>query len=409
MDLYLQLLLILVLFSFSAFFSGIETALFSLSQIGLEKIKTKSPAKADLIARLLRDPNATINMIITGNTLVNVAFSVVWARLFLERWGEYGLVYAVTSGTLLLLVFAELTPKVLAIANPVAFASYGVGLLNALSVLLLPISRIFETLISRLFAVLGLKTRKMDLSLSEDELQALLEIGTQEGVLAEAERDMLEEAMDLDERTVDEIMTPRVDIVAVDVLSKLSDIKEIARQRRHSRLPVYKGTIDYILGYIKLKEVLLHPEKDWRSFMRKALMVPESKTITDLLQDFREQGETMAIVVDEYGGTAGLVTIEDVIEELLGEITDEFDKEQKEILRRSDGAYLVSGKTSLRDLGEELGIEFDVDKVETVGGFVMHKLGHVPKGGERILYKGWIWEVEKVKGNRIVQVVIKSA
>ncbi len=408
MDPYCQIGLVFVLFFLSAFFSGIETALFSLSQVNLTRIKKSNPKRAEKIGSLLRDPNATVNIIITGNTIVNVAFSVVWSSLFLRAFGKESLVLAVISGTLLLLFFGELTPKVVAIANPEAFASIGVPLLDLFSTFLSPIAKIFQQIISFLFSRVGIKTKKVDLSFTEDELDALLELGQQEGILAESEKEMLQEAMDLEERTVDEIMTPRVDIVGVDVLSSFEDVKTIAGTCRHSKLPVYKGSIDYILGYIRVKEVLLHPEKDWRSFMHRALMVPETKTITKLLQDFREKEEDLAIVVDEYGGTAGLVTIEDVIEELVGNIRDEFDVEQTDIIQRSDGAYIVSGTTSLRDLSEKLKIKFDVPEIDTVGGFVMHKLGYVPKGGERFLYEGWIWEVEKVKGNRVVQVVIKA-
>lgn len=408
MDPYWQVGLICVLFLFSAFFSGIEAALFSLSQVALARIKRRNPRRADRISVLLRDPNAMINIIITGNTIVNVAFSVVWSSIFLNMFGKESLTLAVLSGTLLLLLIGELVPKVIALANPEAFAYVGVPFLELFSKLLYPLAKVFEKILSFLFSRIGIKTNKMNFSLSEDELEALLELGKQEGVLDESEKEMLEEAMDLDERTVDEIMTPRVDIVAVDVLSSFQDLRKIARTNRHSRLPVYKGSIDYILGYVRLKEVLLHPEKDWRSFMRKALMVPETKLITKLLENLREEEEDLAIVVDEYGGTAGLVTIEDVIEELLGNITDEFDVDQVDIIQRSDGAYIVSGMTSLRDLSERLEIEFDVDEIDTVGGFVMHKLGYVPKGGERFLYKGWVWEVERVKGNRVIQVIIKA-
>ncbi len=408
MDPYWQVGLICVLFLFSAFFSGIEAALFSLSQVALARIKRRNPRRADRISVLLRDPNAMINIIITGNTIVNVAFSVVWSSIFLNMFGKESLTLAVLSGTLLLLLIGELVPKVIALANPEAFAYVGVPFLELFSKFLYPLAKVFEKILSFLFSRIGIKTNKMDFSLSEDELEALLELGKQEGVLDESEKEMLEEAMDLDERTVDEIMTPRVDIVAVDVLSSFQDLRKIAGTNRHSRLPVYKGSIDYILGYVRLKEVLLHPEKDWRSFMRKALMVPETKSITKLLENLREEEEDLAIVVDEYGGTAGLVTIEDVIEELLGNITDEFDVDQVDIIRRSDGAYIVSGMTSLRDLSERLEIEFDVDEIDTVGGFVMHKLGYVPKGGERFLYKGWVWEVERVRGNRVIQVIIKA-
>ncbi len=405
---YWQVGLICVLFLFSAFFSGIEAALFSLSQVALTRIKRRNPHRGDRITVFLRDPNSVINVIITGNTIVNVAFSVVWSSMFLRAFGRESLTLAVLSGTLLLLLIGELIPKVIAIANPETFAYVGVPFLELFSKLLSPLAKVFEKILAFLFSRIGIKAKKMDFSLTEDELEALLELGEQEGVLDETEKEMLQEAMDLDERTVDEIMTPRVDIVAVDVLSSFQELRKIAEVNRHSKLPVYKGTIDYILGYVRLKEVLLHPEKDWRSFMRKALMVPETKSITKLLEDFREEGEDLAIVVDEYGGTAGLVTIEDVIEELLGNIVDEFDVDQTDMIQRSDGAYIVSGMMSLRDLAERLKIDFDVDEIDTVGGFVMHKLGYVPKGGERFLYKGWVWEVERVKGNRVIQVVIKA-
>ncbi len=404
-----QGVLILFLFAISAFFSGIETALFSLSQIGLERLKSRNPKKAILIAKFLRNPSATVNVIITGNILVNVAFSVVWTTIFLEYFGEDSIIWAVVSATLLLLLFGELTPKVVAIANPESFCLYGISILAMVYKVLYPIAKVFEDIINQFLKLIGKDVKLQDLSLSEEELEALLELGEKQGVLNESERDMLEEIMDLDERTVDEIMTPRVDIIGVDVLASWQEVEAIAEQSRHSKLPVYKETIDYVLGYVRVKDVLLNPEKDWRKFMRKALMIPETKTLDKLLEDFKECDEDLAIVIDEYGGTAGLVTVEDIVEELLGNITDEFDKEVSDVVRRSDGALIISGRMSLRDLSEELKIDFDIEDIDTVGGFVMHKIGHLPKGGERFLYKGWIWEVGLVKANRILQVILRPA
>ncbi len=402
-------LVIFVLFLLSAFFSGIETALFSLSPVNLERIRAKNPRRADRLSLFLKNPNSTVNIIITGNTLVNVAFSVVWASVFIDLFGPQGLLLSVILGTLLLLIFAEFTPKVLAITWNESFSYYGIGMLSLFEKLLRPVSVWFERVLETVFSAFGADTKRLDLALSEDEVEALLDLGERDGVLAEAERDMLEEAMDLDVRTVDEIMTPRVDIVGIDVLSSLEEIKRVSQKARYSRLIVYKGSIDYVLGYIRLKEVLLHVEKDWRSFMRKAIMIPETKSLDRLLHDFKEFDEDLAVVVDEYGGTAGIVTLEDVVEELVGNIKDEFDREPVDIIRRSDGAFIVSGMMSLRDLSEELNIDFDVEDVDTVAGFVMHKLGYVPKGGERFLYKNWVWEVDKVKGNRIEKILLRPS
>ncbi len=401
-------LIIAGLLLLSAFFSSIETALFSISQLSLERIRRKDPQKGRWIASLLKDPSRMVNLIITGNTLVNVAFSVIWTGWFILAFGDRSVIWAVISGTVMLLLLGELLPKAFAISYAEAWVYVGCGFLRIISWILLPVSQLVGRILKLLFGIFGLKFGKVEMGLNEEELDALLELGEKRGLLQEIEAQMLKEAMELDERTVDEIMTPRVDIVGVDILSSLDDIRKLLRSKKFSKLPVYKGSVDYILGYIRTSEVLLHPEKDWRTFMRKALMVPETKTLSDLLDDFRQMDEELSIVIDEYGGTAGLVTLEDVVEEIMGNISDEFDKDFDQIMRRSDGAYIVSGMTSLRNLQDELGLDLEVEEVDTVGGFVLHKLGYVPKGGERFMYKGWVWEIDKVRGNRIEQVVVKA-
>ncbi len=410
MEIALYLIGVCLLFLLSGVFSASETALFSLSRPALQSIRKKNPQRAGLIARFLSNPNATVNLIITGNVLVNITLSVIWTMWFVRIWGHGSVVWAVASLTILLLIFGELLPKTLAVKMPKQTAFLLSPLLKSVSVFLRPISAGFEAVLQFAFSKIGVRPDKQHTSFTEDELDALLSIGEKEGALAQFERDMLEEAMDLDERTVDEIMTPRVDIIAVDILASYGELLKIIEEHRHTRIPVYKGNIDYVLGYVKAKDVLLNNESDWRKFLRRAWLVPGTKTISGLLKDFKEYEIDVAVVVDEYGGTSGLVTLENIVEEILGNIQDEFDDEPREVIRRSDGALVISGRMSLRDLEDIIGedIGFDEVDIDTAAGLVLHKIGHMPKGKEKFIVGSWVWEVSSVKGNRIEQVVLKK-
>ncbi len=411
MDIGLYWIGVVVLFLFSALFSASETALFSLSRPALQSIRKKNVRRANLISGFLANPNATVNLIITGNVLVNIALSVVWTVLFIRRWGEGAVIWAVASLTVLLLIFGELLPKTIAVKMPKQSVYVLAPVLNVIAFGLHPISSAFEKALQWIFLRFGIKTDKMHSSFTEEELDALLSIGEKEGAIAEFERDMIEEAMDFDERSVDEIMTPRVDITAVEILSSYGEVLKTIEKSRHTRLPVFKGSIDYILGYVKAKDILLNNNGgDWRGFLRKAWLIPTTKKISDLLKDFKENDIDVAVVVDEYGGTAGLVTLENIVEEILGNIQDEFDNEPKELIRRSDGAIVVSGRMSLRDLEDVIDEEIEIEDadIDTVAGLVLHRIGHMPNGKEKFIVGNWLWEVSLVKDNRIEQVVLKK-
>jgi putative hemolysin len=218
---------------------------------------------------------------------------------------------------------------------------------------------------------------------------------------------MVHVVFEFSDRRINEIMIPRVDIVAIDYDQDCKSVIEALKASRHSKLPVYKDNIDNIQGVIYTKQYLMDPKEDWHSFIKPVIMVPESKTIEDLLIEFRSKKEDIAIAVDEYGGTSGLVTVEDIIEEIVGEIVDEYDKEEKAIKEIDESTFELKGDLTLNDLDEELGIELKAEEAETIGGFLMEQLGRIPRQGDKLTYKNLSFTVDNVRKNRVRRIIMK--
>jgi putative hemolysin len=249
-----------------------------------------------------------------------------------------------------------------------------------------------------------------------ERLMSIFEAGAEDGVLEEEEREMLHGVIEFGDIQVREVMVPRMDMVCSEIARGIDQVKKLIEERGYSRIPVYEGKVDNIVGVVYAKDLLMamcrdSGAQDVRKLMRPAYFVPESKKIDDLLREFKMQKTHIAIVVDEYGGTAGLVTLEDVLEEIVGEIFDEYDREEEPLyeLLAEGGVARVSGRLSLRELGETLGVEFPSDEFDTIGGFIYHLAGKVPSEGEVLHWNGLVLRVEKVSGRRIDKVILDRA
>jgi len=399
----------------SAFFSGSETALFSLNKLQLKKMqKEESGWRINSIIKLLDDPQRTLITILTGNMFVNIAASSLATYLAIKFFGDIGI--GIASGTMIffILVFGEIVPKSLAIANAETIAKKIARPIDIIASFVFPFINFFKAVINTLFYSSGKKRAKEKKEITEEDLITLIDAGKDEGVIEEEEKEMIRNIFEFGDTTVKEVMIPRVDVACIPSDTKLDSILNLIKKIGHSRIPVYEETIDNIIGILYAKDLLVVYEQwykskekfDLKKIIRRAYFVPENKKIDDLLDIFQRDKIQIAIAIDEYGGTAGLVTMEDVVEEIVGEIIDEYDKETKLYEIIDNNTVIADGIISIDKINEILNIEIPENDFETLGGFIYDLMGRVPKKGEKIKYQNFQMVIEQVVKNRIKRVKI---
>ncbi len=415
----LFLLLIPFLLLLSALFSATETAFFSLNSLMIDKLAARMDKKSKRVARLLSSPRKLLIAILIGNTLVNVTVSSL-AALLVTHWARINrfdphiaMVVNIVLITFLILLLSEISPKILAAKKPESLALYLVPFVTLIYFLFLPFSILIDKGMNWLIGILKIREREEDKLLQSSEINALLELGQEQGELEADEKEMIHSIFEFGDTIVREIMIPRTDMVCVSNDTSTDDLILLIKEKGHTRIPVYEETIDQIRGIINAKDLLpsvLNKRNNINliRLARPALFVPESKKIDDLLRLFQKERQHMAIVVDEYGGTAGLVTLEDVVEEIVGEIRDEYDQEVALHKQLDENTYLVDAKIDIYTLNELLGVAIpEKDEYDTLGGFIFELTGAVPQEDEVITYEKLEMVTVKVERNRIVKVKIR--
>jgi len=411
-----EIVILLAFLTLSAFFSSSETALFSLNKLQLKKMQQKEGENQQVksIIKLLDDPQRTLIAILTGNMFVNVAASSLATYLAIKLFGDIGTSIATGAMIFLILVFGEIVPKSLAVANAEKISRKVAKLIDIIASIILPLIKFFKIIINLLFYFIGKKTVKRKKEITEDDLISLIDVGKDEGVIEEEEKEMIRNIFEFGNTTVKEVMVPRVDIACIPSNTKLGSVLYLIKKVGHSRIPVYEGTIDNIIGILYAKDLLAVYEQwykvkekfDLKKILRKAYFVPQNKKIDDLLDIFQRDRIQIAIVIDEYGGTAGLITLEDLVEEIVGEIIDEYDKETKLYEIIDDNTVIVDGMIDIDKINKLLNIEIPENDFETLGGFIYDLMGRIPKKGEKIEYQQLQIIIEQVVKNRIKKVKI---
>jgi len=392
---------LVVLLLLSAIFSGAETALTTLSKLKLKHLQETLGKKGKILDLWLHHPRRLLTTILVGNNLVNVAAAAIATVLALNFAQARGMSHSTGVGiatgvmTLVILIFGEITPKTFAQQNSERLAPGALRFIYFLSFVFFPLVKVLAFISQTIIRLLGGKVAKSSPFLTDQEIKSLISAGEKEGVLETEEKEMIEGVIEFGDTEVSEIMTPRVDILAIEYNSSLPNILDLAKEKTYSRIPLYRENIDNIIGILYVKDLL----NCWKNgdsqnvrlkdLMRKPYFVPESKKLDDLLREFRLEKTHIAVVVDEYGGTAGLVTIEDLLEEIVGEIEDEFDKEEKLWAKVGTNIFVVDAKLEIDKASEELGINLPEDDFETVGGFVVQYLEDVPEKGEILTYRNY--------------------
>jgi len=413
---WLFVVLFVFLLILSAFFSGSESAYFSLSQGDLRRLREEKDKSRSVkrILHLLERPKRLLTSILIGNTVVNVAAATVaalFATRFIPKGGigsSGGILLEIVVVTVAILIFSEVSPKVFAVRQSLLFARRVSLPLVGVVTVFAPVSFLFEKVTHGLSSFVGI--RKEVPFVNEDELRTLIDVGEEKGALDQAEREMIHSIFEFRDTMVREVMVPRMDMVCVEKNMPIKGVLALVKEKGHSRIPVYDEKVDNIVGILHVKDLLpyMRLKKEVPGLVdlvRKAYFVPESKMIDELLKEFQRERTHMAIVVDEYGGTAGLVTLEDVIEEIVGEIRDEYDKEKPLFHQVDDNTWLVDGRMDIEDLNEALGLEIPAgEDYESLGGFIFSLMGRIPTEKEEVRYQDLRLVVERVKRQRIEKV-----
>lgn len=405
--LFLLFLLLLVL---SAFFSSSEAALMSLNRLRIIFLSHQKNPKAQFIANLLKKRKEMISTILVGNNFVNVAASSVATGLAISLWGKKGIIYASVMVTLILLIFGEIVPKIYASKFPEKISFLVARPIFWCMKLLGPVVSIINLIVDLLLKLLSPKEIYKKPLISEEEIQAVITLGEKEGVLEKDERRMLLNIFELANTQVKAIMTPRTEMICLEEDTPFFQIIDLVEESGRSRFPIYRKLIDNVIGIIHSRDLLQFKGKtedfSFEKIIFPPFFIPESKRILSLLADFKKRKTHLALVIDEYGGIEGLVTLEDVLEEIVGDIFDESDLIEKWIDYLPDGRILVDGDASIREINKHLKVHLSHDEFQTLSGLIMNQLGHIPLRGEYILQEGYKFTVRSVHGQKIMKVEI---
>lgn len=414
-DLIITIIAFIIFLLFSGFFSSSETAITALGRIKARSLADQNIPEGIILTELLKKPRQLLTGILIGNNIANVAASALATAVslkMLEQFGISNVAISLTIVTILMtvivLIFGEITPKSIVLKNPAKWALIYAKPLKFTLFILHPFVIVFHGIAVMIGRLLGGENSD-SIFLSAGDLKAMVDMGNEEGILEEEERDMIHSIMEFSDTVVREVMTPRTDAICVDVECSIREAIQIISKHGHSRIPVYEEDIDNVIGILYAKDLLGISSEDHhnnlRKFIRDAHFIPESKSIESLFHQMKRTFFHMAIVVDEHGGFSGLVTLEDIIEEITGDINDEYDpKGNPEILDLGNGSYVVDAKMSVYDFAKAIQVSIpDTEDYDTVGGFTLSLFDRFPKRGDSVVYDCLTIKINAIKRQRILK------
>lgn len=415
--LYIRIVVLAVLLVLSGIFSGSETAITSINIAKIRQLRDSDEKKAKILERIKKKLNIILSTILIGNNLVNILATAILTEVTVGLFPGKGATFIATGiMTVLILIFGEITPKTYAAQNPEIVASKVGKPLEVLSFIFKPVLIVLNGITSFVIKLFGGNVGHNGPFVTEEEIRSLVDVGEEEGVVKHQAKEMIEGVFQIDDIDVSDVMVPRIDMVAIAEDATLNETLDKIIKYGHSRIPVYKGTIDNIIGLLYAKDVLpfvAYKEEDikktkLRDIMRQAYYVPETKKVNKLLRELQINKVHMAIVLDEYGGTEGLVTIEDILEEIVGDILDEFDNEEDLIEKISEDKYNVKSEVSLEEINDIFLTDLPEEEFDSLGGYIFSALGRLPKEGDFIEVDNIKLEVKKVINRRIKLIEINK-
>lgn len=407
-----QLIILLVLLALSAFFSSAETALTTVNKIRLRTLSEAGNKKADRVLRVTENQGKMLSAILIGNNIVNISASSLATTLAIRIFGSMGAGIATGILTLLILIFGEISPKTMATIKAEKMSLAIAGIIDFLMKVLTPAIFIINKLAEGFLFLLGVRPGDQMSAMTEEEIRTIVDVGQETGVIEDEERDMIHNLFDFGDAEAKEIMIPRIDMVAIQADAPAEEVLEIFRKEKFTRIPVYEDTTDNIIGILNIKDLLIQDhDADFsiRDIMRKPYYTYEHKNTADLFMEMRHNSISLAIVLDEYGSTAGIVTLEDLLEEIVGEIRDEYDTDEVDSIKKlNDREFIVQGLANLDDVSDALNVSFNSDDYDTMGGYCLELLNHLPEKNEIILTDDNIMlRIDKMDNNRIEQIYIR--
>lgn len=404
----LQILIVIGLLALSAFFSSSETAMVTVNKIRVRNLADAGLSSAVVLSKILDNQPKMLSAILIGNNIVNLSASSLMTVIVTKAFGDRFVGIATGVLTLLVLLFGEITPKTTATLYAETIALRFAKPIYALMQVLTPVIFIVNKMSLAVLMVLHIDPNKKQDAITEDELRTIVEVSHEEGVIESDEKKMIYNVFDFGDSVAKDIMVPRIDMTFVDVGATYEEVISVFREEKYTRYPVFEETTDNVIGIINIKDLLLaEPGQNFclRDYLREPLYTYEFKKTTELMVELRKTQNNIAIVLDEYGATAGLITLEDMLEEIVGEIRDEYDEDEEDLVRRvAPDEYLVEASTKLDDLNDLLGLELESEDYDSIGGFVIGLLDHLPETGEEVTYQNLRFVVEKMDRNRIDEI-----
>ena len=407
-----QIIVLFVLLILSAFFSSAETALVSVNQIKLRSLADDGNKKAARVIQITSDSSKMLSAILIGNNLVNISASALATTITLTLWGNKYVSIATGILTLLVLIFGEISPKTIATTYADRIAMAYSGTIRALMTILTPFIFVINLLSKGFLTILGLDPERKKAAITEDELRTIVDVSHEEGVIEKEERELIKNVFDFGDSQAKDVMIPRIDMTCISIESTFDEIIEVFRTDKYTRLPVYEDSVDNVIGIINVKDLLLcedYSQFSVRDILRKPYFTYEFKKISELMEEMKKTSNNFAIIIDEYGSTVGMITLEDLLEEIVGEIRDEYDADEvDDIIVLSDKEYVISGTARLNDIAEYFDLpELDEDHesdYDSISGLVIDLLQRLPKEGDEITFKNIRFVVENCDKNRIITI-----
>ncbi len=403
-------ILLVALIAGSGFFSATETAVSTVNKIRMKNYADEGDSRAATVLKIASKYEQALSTVLIGNNIVNIASASLATVLFTKYFPANGAALSTFFMTIIVLIFGEVLPKNMAKANSEWVALRVGGILNLLMKIFAPAVFLLVKLSN---FVLSRFSSEEKPSVTEEELKYIIESIEEEGVLEQDESDLVQSALEFDEIEVQEILTPRVDMIAIDTEDLWEDIVELVKTKGVSRIPVYEKSIDHIIGIVRSRDVLMaeiEGKRDIKALISDCMFVHRTMRVSQLMENMKKSKAQLAVVTDDYGGTLGLVTMEDALEELVGEIWDEYDEVEEELVRVDDMTYLVSGDANVYDTLEQIGCDmrnFESD-YNTVSGWTLEKMEHIPQIGESFVYGNFRVVVEEMEDQRITKLKIEK-
>lgn len=400
-----MLIILIILIALSAFFSSAETALTTVSKIKIRSLMEEGNKKAVTVDKIINNQGKMLSAILIGNNLVNIIASALATVLAQNLFGQYAISFATGLLTIIVLIFGEITPKSLATLNSLKLSLIYANIIYTLMFLLTPVIFIINKLAYFFMRLIGVDPTKKMASITETELRTIVDVSHEEGIIEKEERQMINNVFDFGDAIASDVMVPKIDMTMADINSTYDELIKIFRTEKYTRIPIYQDSTDNVIGIINMKDLLLYnPEEifDVRKYLRTVFFTYESKKLSELMIEMKKTSVNIVIVLDEYGVTAGLITLEDLLEEIVGEIHDEYDLDEDEPIKKiSETKYILEGQMKIVDLNDYLGVNLSSDDYDSIGGLIIEKLDRLPTVGDKITIDSLSFKVTSMDKMRI--------